>query len=66
MVAAYASYHLFERHFLRLKHRFDYSRNALNHGSAEDAYAQLEGSNLGGGNVSAVQAAGMVGDVQRD
>jgi peptidoglycan/LPS O-acetylase OafA/YrhL len=66
MVAAYASYHLFERHFLRLKHRFDYSRNALNHGSAEDAYAQLGGSNLGGGNVSAVQAAGMVGDVQRD
>ena len=37
IVAAYVSYHLYERPFLRLKHRFDYSRMTLNHGSPEDA-----------------------------
>ena len=40
VVAAYASYQLFEKHFLTLKHRFDYSRNTLNHGSPEDAFTQ--------------------------
>jgi peptidoglycan/LPS O-acetylase OafA/YrhL len=40
VVAAYASYHLYEKHFLNLKHRFDYSRKTLNHGSAEDAFTQ--------------------------
>jgi peptidoglycan/LPS O-acetylase OafA/YrhL len=40
VVAAYASYHLFEKHFLNLKHRFDYSRKTLNHGSPEDAFTQ--------------------------
>jgi peptidoglycan/LPS O-acetylase OafA/YrhL len=34
---AYFSYHFFERPFLRLKHRFDYQRPSLNHGSPEDA-----------------------------
>jgi peptidoglycan/LPS O-acetylase OafA/YrhL len=38
IVAAYASYHLYEKPFLNLKHRFDYSRRALNHGSPEDAF----------------------------
>jgi peptidoglycan/LPS O-acetylase OafA/YrhL len=37
IVAAYASYHLYERPFLKLKHAFDYVRPALNHGSPEDA-----------------------------
>jgi peptidoglycan/LPS O-acetylase OafA/YrhL len=40
IVAAYASYHLYEKHFLNLKHRFDYSRKTLNHGSPEDAFTQ--------------------------
>ncbi len=40
VVAAYASYHLYEKHFLNLKHRFDYSRKTLNHGSPEDAFTQ--------------------------
>ncbi len=40
IVAAYASYHLYEKPFLNLKHRFDYSRRTLNHGSPEDAYVQ--------------------------
>jgi peptidoglycan/LPS O-acetylase OafA/YrhL len=34
--AAWLSYHLYERPFLRLKHHFDYQRAALNHGAAED------------------------------
>jgi len=37
IAAAYLSYHLYERPFLRLKHRFDYKRPSLNHGSPEDA-----------------------------
>ena len=37
ILAAYGSYHVYERPFLRLKHHFDYSRRALNHGSPEDA-----------------------------
>ena len=40
VVAAYGSYQLYEKPFLNLKHRFDYSRRALNHGSPEDAYVQ--------------------------
>jgi peptidoglycan/LPS O-acetylase OafA/YrhL len=40
IVAAYGSYHLYEKPFLKLKHRFDYSRRALNHGSPEDAYVE--------------------------
>jgi peptidoglycan/LPS O-acetylase OafA/YrhL len=40
IVAAYASYHLYEKHFLKLKHRFDYSRRALNHGSPDDAFTR--------------------------
>jgi peptidoglycan/LPS O-acetylase OafA/YrhL len=40
VVAAYASYNLYEKHFLNLKHRFDYSRKTLNHGSPEDAFTQ--------------------------
>jgi peptidoglycan/LPS O-acetylase OafA/YrhL len=40
IIAAYASYHLYEKPFLNLKHRFDYSRRTLNHGSPEDAYVQ--------------------------
>lgn len=40
IVAAYGSYHLYEKRFLKLKHRFDYSRRALNHGSPEDAYVE--------------------------
>ncbi|HSY35709.1 MAG TPA: acyltransferase [Acidobacteriaceae bacterium] len=40
VVAAYASYHLYEKHFLKLKHRFDYSRKTLNHGSPEDAFTR--------------------------
>ena len=38
IVAAYASYHLYEKPFLNLKHRFDYSRRTLNHGSSDDAF----------------------------
>jgi peptidoglycan/LPS O-acetylase OafA/YrhL len=37
IAAAYLSYHFYERPFLRLKHRFDYARPTLNHGSPEDA-----------------------------
>ncbi len=40
IVAAYASYHLYEKHFLKLKHHFDYSRKTLNHGSPEDAFTR--------------------------
>jgi peptidoglycan/LPS O-acetylase OafA/YrhL len=40
VLAAYASYHLYEKHFLNLKHRFDYSRKTLNHGSPEDAFTR--------------------------
>ncbi len=40
VVAAYASYHLYEKHFLKLKHRFDYSRRTLNHGSPDDAFTR--------------------------
>jgi peptidoglycan/LPS O-acetylase OafA/YrhL len=40
IVAAYASYHLYEKHFLKLKHRFDYSRKTLNHGSPDDAFTR--------------------------
>jgi peptidoglycan/LPS O-acetylase OafA/YrhL len=36
VAAAYLSYNLYERPFLRLKHRFDYNRDALNHGAPED------------------------------
>jgi peptidoglycan/LPS O-acetylase OafA/YrhL len=39
IVAAYASYHLYEKPFLKLKHHFDYSRRSLNHGSPDDAFA---------------------------
>jgi peptidoglycan/LPS O-acetylase OafA/YrhL len=38
VIAAYASYNLYEKNFLRLKHRFDYSRKSLNHGSPDDAF----------------------------
>jgi len=40
IVAAYASYHLYEKRFLQMKHRFDYSRKALNHGSPDDAFTR--------------------------
>jgi peptidoglycan/LPS O-acetylase OafA/YrhL len=40
VVAAYASYHLYEKHFLKLKHHFDYSRKTLNHGSPDDAFTR--------------------------
>jgi peptidoglycan/LPS O-acetylase OafA/YrhL len=40
VIAAYASYHLYEKHFLKLKHRFDYSRKTLNHGSPDDAFTR--------------------------
>ncbi len=40
IVAAYGSYHLYEKPFLKLKHRFDYTRRRLNHGSPEDAYVE--------------------------
>ncbi|WP_158786907.1 acyltransferase [Granulicella sp. L46] len=40
IVAAYASYHLYEKHFLKLKHHFDYSRKTLNHGSPDDAFTR--------------------------
>jgi peptidoglycan/LPS O-acetylase OafA/YrhL len=40
VVAAYASYHLYEKHFLNLKHRFDYSRKTLNRGSPDDAFTR--------------------------
>jgi len=40
IVAAYASYQLYEKHFLKLKHHFDYSRKTLNHGSPEDAFTR--------------------------
>ena len=42
IVAAYASYHLYEKPFLNLKHRFDYSRRTLNHGSPDDAYVEAK------------------------
>jgi len=35
ILLAFASYHLYEKPFLRLKHRFDYKRKALNHSSPE-------------------------------
>jgi peptidoglycan/LPS O-acetylase OafA/YrhL len=37
IAAAYLSYHLYERPFLRFKHHFDYARKTLNHSSPEDA-----------------------------
>jgi peptidoglycan/LPS O-acetylase OafA/YrhL len=40
MAGAYASYQLYEKHFLQLKHRFDYARKTLNHGSPEDAFTR--------------------------
>ncbi len=40
IVAAYASYHLYEKPFLNLKHRFDYARRSLNHGSPDDAFVK--------------------------
>ena len=40
IVAAYGSYQLYEKPFLKLKHRFDYSRRTLNHGSPDDAYVK--------------------------
>jgi len=40
IVVAYASYHLYEKPFLNLKHRFDYSRKTLNHGSPDDAFTR--------------------------
>ena len=39
ILAAYVSYHLYEKPFLRLKHLFDYSRPSLNHSSPEEAMA---------------------------
>ena len=39
VLAAYVSFHLYEKPFLRLKHLFDYSRPSLNHSSAEEAMA---------------------------
>jgi peptidoglycan/LPS O-acetylase OafA/YrhL len=44
IVAAYASYNLYEKPFLNLKHRFDYSRRTLNHGSPDDAYVEVKAS----------------------
>jgi peptidoglycan/LPS O-acetylase OafA/YrhL len=43
MIGAYASYHLYEKHFLQWKHRFDYARQALNHGAPEDAFTRRAG-----------------------
>jgi hypothetical protein len=43
MIGAYASYHLYEKHFLQWKHRFDYARRALNHGAPEDAFTRRAG-----------------------
>jgi peptidoglycan/LPS O-acetylase OafA/YrhL len=40
VIAAYASYHLYEKHFLKLKHRFAYTRKTLNHGSPDDAFTR--------------------------
>lgn len=38
VIVAYLSYHLYERPFLRLKRRFDYSQPELDNGSPEDAF----------------------------
>jgi peptidoglycan/LPS O-acetylase OafA/YrhL len=43
MIGAYASYHLYEKHFLQWKRRFDYARQALNHGAPEDAFTRRAG-----------------------
>jgi peptidoglycan/LPS O-acetylase OafA/YrhL len=40
ILAAYASYHLYEKRFLNFKHHFDYSRKTLNHGSPDDAFTR--------------------------
>jgi peptidoglycan/LPS O-acetylase OafA/YrhL len=39
VIAAYISYHLYERPFLRFKHHFDYAKPSLNQGAPEDAPA---------------------------
>jgi hypothetical protein len=47
VVAAYASYPLYEKHFLNSKHRIDYSRKTLNHGSPEGAFTRHGGDASG-------------------
>jgi peptidoglycan/LPS O-acetylase OafA/YrhL len=39
VIAAYISYHVYERPFLRFKHHFDYAKPSLNQGAPEDAPA---------------------------
>jgi peptidoglycan/LPS O-acetylase OafA/YrhL len=46
IVAAYASYHLFEKRFLHLKHRFDYNRPVLNRSSPEDVDSSPSGTEI--------------------